>query len=255
MAGQIYHFPSKGACYKRRRVRVLILLLLLGACYGFIHSPFFRLEDIEFEGNRHVSCQELLGLMGVEKGINIWRIDTGLVCQRLGAHPLIEKVQVRRCWPGKLLVQVKERTPMALLYCQGKFWVLDREGVVMFSRDKLGNLSLPLITGCDPGPIGPGYRIEDEGIRAALKVIACAPQPSPIQEVIAPSPEHLNLVWAGNFFIKFGEAHASEEKFSKIYQALASLDTHRGEVEYIDVSFTGPPVVKYNQKEHSKKKE
>ncbi|QGP92928.1 Cell division protein FtsQ [Neomoorella glycerini] len=245
--------------YRRRRQRVrrlLFFLLTVVALFYFIHSGFFSLENIEITGNKYIPTAELENLIGVARGINLWQVDTAAIAKRLATHPLVAKARVSRRWPRTLAVQIEERTPVAILVQDGSFLLVDGSGVVMERIPRIGHLQLPLISGLGKlENTGPGREINHAGLQAALAVIRQMPPGdlNQLQEIIASSPVNLQLIWAGNILVKFGDGQQVAEKFSRLHEALQGL-AGREAVDYIDVSFAGAPVVKFNQPEKQGKK-
>ncbi|MDN5325560.1 MAG: cell division protein FtsQ [Moorella sp. (in: firmicutes)] len=238
--------------YRRRRQRVrraLFFFLLVTALFYFIHSGFFSLEKIVITGNEHIAASDLETLMGVTMGTNLWQVDTGTLARRLATNPLVASAHVSRRWPHTLLVRIQERVPVALLVDQGSFLLVDAAGVVMERVQQIGSLNLPLISGISRlGEVGPGSRIEDQGLQAALAVLQQVPPTTlnQLQEIIAPSPVNLQLIWAGQIRVKFGDSRDVPAKLERLQEALRGLPGD-SVVEYIDVSFAGPPVIKFTQ--------
>ncbi|CEP69508.1 Cell division protein FtsQ/DivIB [Moorella glycerini] len=245
--------------YRRRRQRMrrlLFFLLTVAALFYFIHSGFFSLENIEITGNEHIPTAELENLIGVARGINLWQVDTAAIAKRLATHPLVAKARVSRRWPRTLAIQIEERTPVAILVQDGSFLLVDGGGVVMERIPRIGHLKLPLISGLGKlENTGPGREINHAGLQAALAVVRQVPPGdlNQLQEIIASSPVNLQLIWAGNILVKFGDGQQVAEKLNRLHEALQGL-AGREAIDYIDVSFAGPPVVKFNQPEKQGKK-
>lgn len=243
---------SSPRVYRRRRQRMrrlLFFLFFVVALFSFIHSGFFSLKNIEFSGNVHIADQELENLMGVARGINLWQVDTNVLAQRLATHPLVARADVSRRWPRTLIVHIEERTAAAIVLQEGKFLLIDGGGVVMEITSHIGNLELPLLSGLGKlENIGPGKEINHPGLQAALTVLRQMPAEElpRIQEIIASSPDNLQLIWTGNIPVKFGDARDVAGKLARLHEAMQGL-AGRGTVEYIDVSFAGAPVVKFKQ--------
>ena len=241
------------AVNKRKRHRLRRLLIFILCCtsfFFFLHSDFFSLQRVEVEGNRRVPVEEIYRLTGLEVGTNLWRIDTKGVVTRLKNHPLLETVSVKRKWPHTLVIYVHEREPLALLPGPGIFWVLDGGGYIMESISHITSKKLPLISGVQvKGQVGPGTKLEDLRLEVALDVLKALPPQAreEIEEIQASDPENLLLYLPERIKVKFGDATSVEDKWERLQGVLK--DTNQlGLLEYIDVSFNGPPVIKLRQK-------
>ncbi|MBC7325519.1 MAG: FtsQ-type POTRA domain-containing protein, partial [Moorella sp. (in: Bacteria)] len=205
----------------------------------------------------HIPSAELENLMGLARGINLWQVDAAAVEKRLVTHPLVAGARVSRHWPRTLVVEITERTPVALLVQDGSFLVVDSNGVVMERVPRIGHLTLPLISGLgrldNPGP---GTTLNHAGLQSALAVIRQLPprEISQIQEIIASSPDNLQLIWAGNILVKFGDGEDVGNKLARLHEALQGL-AGKENILYIDISFQGPPVVRFKQPENQDKQE
>jgi len=235
---------------RRKRVRrLLFFLLTVVALYYFINSGFFSLDNIIIKCNRDALASELEPIIGVEKGTNIWRVDTGAVERRIETHPLVAASRVKRVWPSTLTIEVQERIPAAILVQNGEFLLVDKEGVVMQRVNRIGHLDLPLISGIEEiENAGPGKEIMNPLLKAALVIVRQVPAETikRIKEIKAGSPESFELIWEGNIPVKFGDELNVTAKINRIYEALQGLVP--GEpIEYIDVSYEGPPVVKFKK--------
>lgn len=241
------HSPRVYRLRRQRARRLLLILLSTVASFYFINSSFFCLEKIIINGNYNIPADELERVLGVEKGINLWHLDTELIEKRLATQPLVASAQVKRQWPRTLVVNITERVPVALIVQDGGFFLLDGSGVIMERLARIGHLNLPLISGIATlADLAPGQAIEDECLHAALEVAKQLPSGdlNRLQEIVAVSPTDLKLIWEGNIVVRFGDCQNITAKLARLQEALTGLDAGRP-VEYIDVSYAGPPVVKY----------
>ncbi|MGB9661323.1 MAG: cell division protein FtsQ/DivIB [Moorellaceae bacterium] len=235
---------------KRGRVRRLLFsLLLVTALFFFLHSGVFALQTVEVHGNQRVTEAEIVRLAAVEPGLNLWQADIKGITSRVQAHPLIAHAEVTRRWPHTLVITVREREPLALVAAAGDFLVVDGQGYVMERLHQLDQVDLPLISGLllesDPGP---GSRLSAAGLEAVLDVLRQLP-PSARQQVVeieARDPDNLLLYLTGKIKVKFGDSTDVEGKWQRLKEALQGIGRVEG-LEYIDVSFAGPPAVRLRQ--------
>jgi len=128
----------------------LSITLLIGYLVA-LSTPFFRLEDVNFQGNKQVSQVELLQKGGLEDKLNILSLNLGEVKKKMEAIPWVKSVQLRRELPNKLLVLVQERQPVSLVLIDGGLYFLDREGLPFKKIEQRDGFTLPVLTGLNKG--------------------------------------------------------------------------------------------------------
>ena len=74
----------------------------------------FRVREVEVLGMERLTRDVVLARAALRSGASVWD-DLTPVEARLGAHPLIRRVEVRRRLPDGLIFELEERTPVAFL--------------------------------------------------------------------------------------------------------------------------------------------
>ncbi|MBI1815931.1 MAG: FtsQ-type POTRA domain-containing protein [Deltaproteobacteria bacterium] len=110
------------------------------------HHHYFTLTEVSVRGNSHLSREDLLRWGDLRPGMSIWDADPSQVRARLREHPDLRDAQVRRDFPSRLVIVVRERTPVAIAVLDDLYFV-DRSGRVMNRLDDSDSRDLPLITG------------------------------------------------------------------------------------------------------------
>ncbi len=132
-------------------------------------SPYFRINEVIFEGLNSLDKKTVEYLAEIELGKNIFQVDREGIRRRLQSHPQVQEVIVCRKFPRRMEVKVKEREAIALIESDGKMYPVDREGVVI-SEVTLSRL-LPLITGLGKRKIEVGKRMEGAKLVTALEAL------------------------------------------------------------------------------------
>jgi len=128
-----------------------------------------------------LSRSDVVSIAGVKVGDNLLTARIGAVRDRLRAHPDIKDAVVSRRLPGKMLIRVYERIPLAAVYsappgARGEEspqqrHVLDEEGVVLSRRKERSNRSLPIIMGLKLGALRAGDRLAAPEAKRAIEVV------------------------------------------------------------------------------------
>ncbi|MBO4206959.1 cell division protein FtsQ/DivIB [Micromonospora echinofusca] len=157
---------------RQRRMRAALPWAVVAGVVGLaglvawtlLGTGLFGVREVRVTGNDLVTAVQVRDAAAVPDGLPLAQVDLADVADRIGALPPVERATVSRQWPDRLLVEVVERTPVAVVPRSGRFAVIDASGVVF--RDL-----------AEPPPGLPVARVAtpgrgDPGTRAALDVLA-----------------------------------------------------------------------------------
>ena len=90
----------------------------------------FELESVATRGLSHLTAEEVARSTGLVPGTPLGEIDGSRVELRLLQHPWIRQVRVAPLPPGRVLVEVTEREPVALVPSGDpeQLWLVDGRG-------------------------------------------------------------------------------------------------------------------------------
>jgi len=91
----------------------------------------FRLKHVETRGNHRVSTQSIYDIAFNQQSSAMPLVDLDGTRQRLLGLPWIREARVSRRLPDTLVIEVIERVPVAVWQQQGRFHLVDAEGVVL----------------------------------------------------------------------------------------------------------------------------
>lgn len=107
----------------------IFFLLLLGVIY--FQSPLSNLSGIEVEGNRHLTDGQIIKLSGLTKGTSYWKINEESITGKLEAHEEIQKAQIEKKFPHKIILTIKENRRIAYIFDQGHYYPILQNGRVL----------------------------------------------------------------------------------------------------------------------------
>lgn len=118
-------------------VTVLLVLLLwfvmAWAKKTYILGDRFHLTEIIITPVPHeeslLTYSNLPGVSGLESGVNILSYDLNEIETKLESFPETQSVKLSRRYPGTIIVELQERTPIAQLKYNGEHYLVDAEGV------------------------------------------------------------------------------------------------------------------------------
>jgi cell division protein FtsQ len=128
--------------FARRQLRRRLVLLrpvliglaiaaaLAGLVWVFFFSSWLAAEEVEVRGTDVVTPRKVLQLAAVPLGKPLARIDTDAIQARIEDLAPVKSVDVSRCWPHKICIEVTERQSVAVVDREGKLWGLDETGIL-----------------------------------------------------------------------------------------------------------------------------
>ena len=111
-----------------------------------LESPYFSVGEIQVRGADKVRGDEVVAMAGLRRGMSIWSIDLANIEKKIGRHPWVRRVFVRREFPRRVIIDVEERTPKAIVALRELYYV-DADGVVFKEVGPGENVKFPLLTG------------------------------------------------------------------------------------------------------------
>ncbi len=125
---------------------------VLGAVsFGIYHalerSDFFQVTSLKIEGCSRTSKKLILDLSGIDIHANLLAVNVNKVRARISNHEWIESVNVERQWPNRLVIEVIERVPVAILNLPEGLYYVDSKGVAFAKVVPPEDMDYPLITG------------------------------------------------------------------------------------------------------------
>ncbi|MDB5102820.1 MAG: Polypeptide-transport-associated domain protein FtsQ-type [Fibrobacteres bacterium] len=112
---------------------------------AFQSNGFLALRQVDVIGNKLVGKTVILEKAGLELGTKLPSVPVGLVEASLRGLPGIGEVEVRRIFPSRIEIRVKEKEPVAMGYARG-WYGLAPDGSRIAGLD-WGQSDLPVIDG------------------------------------------------------------------------------------------------------------
>ncbi len=132
--------------------------------------PYFALTEIVVTPTRHVRGGTLLEAADLRAGTSLWRVDTRELAARLERDPWIRRAAVRREFPRRLVVDLAEREPVAILYLDHLYYV-DATGLAFARVGERDPLDLPFVTGVEAAIVADERPYARHAIRQALRLL------------------------------------------------------------------------------------
>ncbi|MCU1260935.1 MAG: Polypeptide-transport-associated domain protein FtsQ-type [Bryobacterales bacterium] len=148
-------------------------------------------DGISFEGVRYASRARIARMFAPDFGRSAFQVPMAERRRRLLAIDWVESASILRIWPNRLIVRMKERTPLAFARLEGGHYMLiDSAGVFLAPPSKV-RFDLPVLSGLTEELPEPARA---ERVRAMSALLAeLGPQAKQISEINAASLEDLRL--------------------------------------------------------------
>jgi len=116
---------------RARRWPLVMLILLVLAAVGVLHSPLVAVEVVEILGADRADVVGIVEDFGLGEGALLLWVDTGAIEGAVLEEPWVADVRVDRIWPNTVVVEVIEHDPVVWIE-GGLGWMLvSRDGTVL----------------------------------------------------------------------------------------------------------------------------
>lgn len=220
---------------------VLLGVVLLGAagaaaCSWLARSDIFEVRTVDMNPCRHVSGDEVAGILkGAARG-NIWLLSKEEIGRRILSHPFVREASVRKSFPDKLVVQIGEREPVAMINLDALYYV-DERGTVFKRLTAYDPKDFPILTGFARGDLAANDPVAVRNLRNTIVLLRHAEAGSlsrNISEIHFDPAEGYTLVTRdAGLRLKIGTMEFGEamQRVEEAMPKLASLGRAKGVVD------------------------
>jgi cell division protein FtsQ len=209
-----------------------------------LDSPYFSVREIQLRGGDRVRGGEFVAMAGLKHGMNIWKIDPAAIEKKFAKHPWVRRVLVRREFPRRVVIEVEERVPKAIV-AMGKLYYVDAEGLVFTEVGAGDKLGLPMITGLRPEQLS----ASDPSLRRRLKEAIwlgdlMAMDTHKISEIHFAAPQRVVLyttAYPTALHMGWGDWH---DKVARVKRVLSLWQGQEERLASLDVSYSGQAVAR-----------
>lgn len=162
---------KKNTWRKVKKVLLLLLkiILIIGILAGIgaflFVSPVFNITEIRVENSNKISENTYISLSEIQIGENIFRISKSKIIEQIKQESYVENVEVKREYPGTVVITVTERTPAYMIEKNGGMYAyIDKNGYNLETTTQA--LDIPILKGTitDIENLETGARISDEDL-------------------------------------------------------------------------------------------
>jgi len=232
---------------KKKFVLILLFLFSSLSMLLFLRSPYFTIQEISIKGLDKVSADEIRAVTGLREGMNIWKISSPEIRERVASIPRVAEVQVERSLPGGIIIAIKEKYPVAMAPYHGSYLELSSDGLIIGMNDAYKG-EFPLINGLSWGRMDVGMSIPDrsrgEIVEIFLESLTNCPS-LPLAEINVNDPQQiLAYTWEG-MEVWLGDKEDLPEKLEvlqQLHQYILSEEENKFQQGYLDIRAVEAPV-------------
>jgi cell division septal protein FtsQ len=132
-------------------------------------NAYFAVREIQVRGGDKVRGNEIISMAGLRHGMNLWNIDPEKIEKKVSGHPWVRRVLVRREFPRRVVIEVEERRPKAIV-AVGKLYYVDADGILFKEVAQGENVRFPMLTGIRTEELGSSDPAVRRRIQDALRL-------------------------------------------------------------------------------------
>jgi len=153
----------------------IVLAISLGIAWGAhryaLTTPRFRVKEFDVRGNRRFSAGELARMAGIERGFNLFAVDTDAAEARLLEIPWLKRAKIGRALPGTLRIEVAEREAVAVASIEDALYLVTPEGEPFKVVEPNDPSDLPVLTGVSERDLAVDRARAVERLGTALEIV------------------------------------------------------------------------------------
>lgn len=194
-----------GFLYKLLSVVVILAAIVVGCVV------FFRVDQIEVEGNAKYSAEEIIAAAEVERGDNLFALDKYRMFRQIQTRlPYVDEVAIYRKLPDTLVISVTERVPAAAVQGDGAWWILDAKTQILERTDFAGAAAYPEVTGITPTApavgrklsVAEGEQFKLDGLGGLLRALAARGAAGQAESFDLTAVNSIQMKYAGRYTVK-----------------------------------------------------
>ena len=220
--------------------------------YFFLSLPIWRITNVAIGGTQMLVPDELKDLSGVPLSENLFLTSLARTKENLHKITAIKEFSLYRVPPGTVLINVKERAPIAVLVFKNKSAVIDEEGYILNRNPGLtlnipSMTELPVISGLGTGEYDGEERIDPQASKLIFEII------TELSSLLG--SRHLQLATGGFdkisfslddiLLVKVGRNEDIRHKMEIFKALLPEIESRWDKVAYVDVRYPDNPVIKF----------
>jgi len=214
--------------WKPLLVLLLVLLLVVGGVWLVYFSRYLAVQSVQVTGTGLLSADDIRAAARVPDEQPLARVDLAAIERRVESLAPVADAEAVRQWPDRVLIDVTERKPIAVVDVGGRIRGMDADGVI-FREYPRAPRNLPLVK--------TSGSISRETLHEAAQVVSALPPALSrrVEHLAVETVDQITLVLRDGRQVVWGSAEDSAAK-AEVLVALLKEPAKR-----YDVSVPGQP--------------
>ncbi len=201
-------------------------------------APYFAIEEIEVEGLRRLTREDVLARASIAEGQNIFRQSAAEVQSQVEDLPWVASAAVERRLPGRFHLQIEERRAVAVLALGDTVYLVGDDGSLFKELEAGDPVDLPVVTGLSSARFLSDVTHRE---RALLDVVTLMHdyrsaglwQREPIAEIHFEANDGLSIYTGDDGMLVRLSVAPWRPKLRRLRQILDRLDAQEARAEYV----------------------
>jgi cell division protein FtsQ len=210
-------------------------------------NPYFAVREIQVRGSDKVGGGEIVAMAGLRHGMNMWKIEPGSIEKKIAKHPWVRSVLVHREFPRRVVIDVEERTPKAIV-ALGRLYYVDSDGRIFKEVGAGESVNFPLLTGFRREDLSSPNPANRKRIQDAVRLgELMAKDAHTLSEIHFDAPDRL-VVYTTAYPIAFHMGWGDwDNKLKRLDRVLTLWKGNEDRLASLDVSFRDQVVARLRQ--------
>ena len=225
-------------CCKAVALFSIIFVMTAALIYGYsfaVSSPYFRIKGTIIRGCKELTEKEVMALAAVKPLQTIFSINLKAMARRISSHSWVKSVAVGREFPNRLVIEVQERTALAMCKMGKDFYLLDKNGAFFKKLDANDDVDLPVLTGYSrEGKMNAELLQKTVGLLKHLTLSKSFPTINNVSEINLSEVTGLSLITDNGFCLKLGFDNY-ENKLHRLLPVVTALNKKNIKQEFFNI--------------------
>ena len=195
---------------KGKGLLIIAIVLFIIAGIGFLGYKTLKIVNIDVKGNSIVGKEDIISLADIKIGESLLSVSNSKVEENIEKNPYLIFDGMDRVFPDTIVINVKERTPKAVVEYVGSYAEIDSNCYILKIRDNISDNKLLIIKGIEvkTTTVGSTIEIDNKYQLNQMKEIIAALEKEEVYDIITEinmtDPNAIVLLTSDGYTVKLG---------------------------------------------------